>query len=802
MERFGVLVEAGRVLGAAAEREAVAAGLGALLADAVGDGVVLTLDGAGAEGRAPQAFAGAGASALWERCLQGWARGPGAALAPARAAGAEPSSPRGPWLDALGLTAEDEAALRTDEPWWLLQLPVGSHGWLALLRGPSGRGFAEPERELVEAVVALAAVALDRARVLADERALRVRAEAELEAALELSHLTRAVLDASPAVIHVVDRAGRYLFVNETWPRTFGLSGGEMLGKSLFDIWPRETAERMWRDDLEVLKSGKPIQAEHEVPHPSGPRQYLTIKAPLLDRHGAVAGVCGISTDITSRIKMEVALRQSEERFAKVFRISPVAIAITRASDGCFLDANEQCLELAGCTLEELVGRSGVELGLWPSTENREAVVSAPREGFSVRAAPLQLHRRSGEPRDVLMSLEHIRMGDVDCLLAIATDITEYKRLEARLGQAVKMEAIGRLAGGVAHDFNNILTTISGYSDMLLRSLPPESTHHRWVDSIRKSSTRAASLTRQLLLFGRKQAMRVEVLQLNDVVQGLAGLLRRLLGEDVELRFDLDPALQRTRADASLLEQVVVNLAGNARDAMPQGGRLTLRTSNVADDDAPQVRLTVRDEGVGMSAETRERIFEPFFTTKELGKGTGLGLSSVYSIVEQSGGRIEVESMPGEGSSFHVYLPAVVAPLAPHEAERATGTPLMGTETVLLVEDDEDVRGFARHTLAGASYRVLEAADGSAALDVAQRFAGPIHVLVSDCVMPGMSGPAVAAHLRTLRPGLKVVLVSGYPGGLDARGAADAFLEKPFAAEVLLQTVRALLDGAGGQGGA
>ncbi len=379
------------------------------------------------------------------------------------------------------------------------------------------------------------------------------------------------------------------------------------------------------------------------------------------------------------------------------------------------------------------------------------------------------------------------------------------RQLEAQLLQAQKMEAIGRLAGGIAHDFNNLLTVITGRSEMMLVRLPPDHPLHRDVSLVLKTAERAAHLTRQLLAFSRKQVLAPRVLDLNGVVAGMTAMLRRLIGEDIELVTQLSPDLWGVKADPGQIEQVILNLAVNARDAMPGGGRLTIETANV-DVEAlqdrlphaagPHVMLAVRDTGHGMDVATRARIFEPFFTTKEPGKGTGLGLATVYGIVQQSGGQICVDSAPGAGASFVVYLPRAEEAAGPAPPVAAATAPRGGTETILLVEDEEDVRELAVDILGEAGYRVLAAADGHEALRIAAG-ADAIALLLTDMVMPRMSGRQLADALVPGRPGLRVLYMSGYAGtaaGRDTLQEGAPFLRKPFTPAELLGRVRAVLE--------
>jgi len=380
---------------------------------------------------------------------------------------------------------------------------------------------------------------------------------------------------------------------------------------------------------------------------------------------------------------------------------------------------------------------------------------------------------------------------------------------EAQLRQSQKMEAVGRLAGGVAHDFNNLLTVIRGYSELILSRLAQGDPTQREMEEVKKAADRAAGLTGQLLSFSRRQFVSAKVVDLNAVIMNMDGMLRRLLGEDIiELCADLDPQLSSIKADPGQIEQVVMNLAVNARDAMPTGGRLTIETRNVTVDKGPPrepivldeghyVMLAVRDTGHGMSEETQSHLFEPFFTTKEKGKGTGLGLSTVYGIVKQSGGTIGVESRQGRGTAFKIFFPRVDEAARKTEAAGATESRAHGRETILLVEDEPAVRGLVHEALRLHGYNVLVARHGIEALLTGAKHMGPIHLLLTDVVMPQMSGPEVAEKLTTVRPEIKVLYMSGYPDHpVFSQGVKreTAFLQKPFTPNILTQKVREVLD--------
>jgi PAS domain S-box-containing protein len=442
-----------------------------------------------------------------------------------------------------------------------------------------------------------------------------------------------------------------------------------------------------------------------------------------------------------------------------------------------------------------------------PGKELRTAVDRGRFEGEGWRV------RKDGSRFLAHVIIAAVRPGGTGPLLGfsqVTQDVTERRRLEEQLRQAQKMEAAGTLAAGVAHDFNNLLTVINGYSDILLATLHEHDKSRGAVEQINKAGERAAALTRQLLAFSRKQVLAPRVLDLNALLGEIEALLRRLVGENVEVVLSPGADLRRIEADPSQIEQVVINLAANARDAMPGGGRLTIQTGNVdlgQDGSAgpsevrpgPYVRLSLADTGVGMDEKTKARIFEPFFTTKQAGGGTGLGLATVHGVVKQSGGHVEVASEPGAGTTFAVYLPGVVGPVREEPAHPYARGVVGGRETLLLVEDESGVRGLGRYLLQKGGYNVLVASDGGEALEVSDRYEGPIHLLVTDIIMPGINGLQVASRLRPLRPGMRVLYLSGYSEEAIARqgviGSQIAFLQKPFAPKDLANKVREVLDG-------
>ena len=669
-------------------------------------------------------------------------------------------------------------------------------GSLSLATAESGRVFTHDDVPLAEELAARAAMALDNARLFAAERRARADAEQALAAHEEQRRWLSAILEHSSAVIYGGGTDFRYRLANRAFARLAGRSPDAMVGAAVGDVLSPEETERALKLAAEMFAQKKPIQYEFETGFAGDARVYITDLFPIFDEAGAAVGWGGISHDITDRKRAEARARQSQERFQKIFRAATLSISVTRLSDGRFVDANAACEKLCGYTRDELLGKTGTDLGMWARAEDRARALATLAEQGYVRGFETQLRDRAGGLHDVLMSLDRIELDGEPCILAMAHDTTELKRLQSRLQHAHKMEALGRLAGGVAHDFNNLLTAVSGYAELAADALPPGAARQA-VEHVRRAAGRAASLTQQLLLFGRLRPRSVTVLDLNATVTGLYAMLRRLIGEDIRLETALSPGRAPVEADPAQLEQVLLNLALNARDAMPSGGRLRIETAEVTVDGAPFVCLAVEDDGLGMDAATRARIFEPFFTTKEVGKGTGLGLATVYGVVEQADGRISVDSAPGRGTRFEILLPRSDGELKRSSSDDLPAVRAMKEATILVVEDDESVCAFVSLILASRSYRVLSAPDGEAALEVAARHDGTIDLLLTDLVMPRLNGRALALELRALLPRLRVMYMSGYPGDTIERygdiPSGDLFLQKPFSKDQLLTGVAELL---------
>ena len=508
------------------------------------------------------------------------------------------------------------------------------------------------------------------------------------------------------------------------------------------------------------------------------------------------------------RVRAEEALRKSESMFRLLFSHTPLPMWVFDIETLGILQANDAAIRQYGYSETEF--RRLTARDLRPDGDEPSFAGGVEQWKQDARHSGIRRHKRKdGKTFEVDVVSHRLEYAGRSVLLVVAQDISERQLLEQQLRQAQKMEAIGRLAGGVAHDFNNLLMVIKGHTELLLDALPKGEHVARKIEQIDRSADRASALTRQLLAFSRMQMLQPRAVNLNSVVEEMSKLLPRLIGEDIELIVRPSDDLGTIRADASQMEQVIMNLAVNARDAMPHGGKLIIETQNVELDNyyreahpivqpGRYVLLAVSDTGVGMDAETQAHIFEPFFTTKEQGKGTGLGLATVYGVVKQSGGFVWLYSELGKGTTFKIYLPRVDEAAVETVGVAGPSQVLRGTETVLLTEDEQDVREVAREFLVSAGYRVLQAHSGEAALVAASAYDGAIDVLVTDMVMPGMNGRELASQMRATRQSIRVIYMSGYSehaAGEAARGEAFAVvLTKPFSRSALLRTVREVLQ--------
>jgi PAS domain S-box-containing protein len=626
-------------------------------------------------------------------------------------------------------------------------------------------------------------------------------------------------LDGEGDAVVAANHLQRVALFNRGAERLFGYQASEVVGQPLDVLLPPETpaGRRPHVRDLATTGERRELAARHR----DGRLFPVEAAVSARSRDGATAFTI-VLRDMTERRRSEAELRESEARFRGAFEHSAAGMALL-TPEGAFLRVNRALCEMLGYPERELLALRHDALSDPDDVEPAGWRDRNLRTG-SIRWYQQERRYRHRDGRVVwgLVSVSAVGASpeEMSDLLLQVHDITERKRaqeLEEQLRQAQKIEAIGRLAAGVAHDFNNLLMVITGRGHILLHRLGRDHPLRRHVELIQDTALRAGALTRQLLAFSRKQVPEPALLDLSAVLLDMAPMLQRLIGEEIALAVEPGRGLGRVRADRSQVEQVVMNLVVNARDAMPEGGRLTLETRETALDEAfaashpgarpgPCVALAVRDTGVGMDAATCARLFEPFFTTKGPGKGTGLGLATVYGIIKQSGGYIDVDSAPGRGSAFTVYLPRAeaAAPAPPPEADRPPLESLRGVETVLLVEDEEAVRDLACEVLQQAGYTVLGARHGGEALLLSDRHPGPIHLLLTDVVMPELGGRELARRLTVARPELRVALMSGYSDEtLEAHGVlgAPGFLRKPITPEALLRSVREVLAGGSPRGG-
>jgi two-component system cell cycle sensor histidine kinase/response regulator CckA len=530
--------------------------------------------------------------------------------------------------------------------------------------------------------------------------------------------------------------------------------------------------------------------------------------AKIFDGSGQLIGLRGATLETTDRKRAEAALVESEEKYRQLFSSSPLPMWVYDRETYDILEVNEAATRHYGYTRDEFRSMTIWDIRTEPEVLRLRETIAKIDSPFG-ETAMWQHRKKDGSFISVECTAHSIDFNDRPARLVLVNDVTQRRSLEDQLRQSQKMEAIGMLAGGIAHDFNNLLTAINGYSELVLRRMDADDRFRGSINEIQKAGKRAAGLTGQLLAFSRKQVLQPKLLDLNGVVSGIEEMLNRMIGEDIELRTALAPDLWSTLADPGQMDQILLNLCVNARDAMPTGGHITIETKNVnLDDDyaashfgvkaGPYVMLAVSDTGVGMDAETQKRIYEPFFTTKALGKGTGLGLSTTFGIVQQSGGSIWVYSEPGKGSTFKVYLPKAEESGTAVVEAAVQPVDLSGTETILLAEDEEIVRGLAIEALEMYGYRVLAASSGHSALKLAAEHAAEISLLITDVVMPTMSGHELATELRKTLPDIKVLYMSGYTdNSIVHYGVLDEgveLLQKPFSTFELAQRVRALLN--------
>jgi len=664
--------------------------------------------------------------------------------------------------------------------------------------------------------------ALDRRRpfTLGQMKALTILSSTAA-AALESASLYAQVLKAEEKYRSIFDNAvegifqstpeGRFITVNPAMARILAYDLPEELIQTVTDVSRQlyvNPEDRLKSQEIEVC-NGVLQDFVFEARRKDGEKIWLSLnRRTMRDENGVELFREGTVQDVTERKRAEAALRESEERYRDLVE-NAHDIIYSHDLEGNYTSMNKAGEEITGYTLEEALKLKMSDTVAPECLPKVQQMMKRKLAGERVTAYDIEIIAKDGRRVPVEVNTKYVYQNGVAAgVQGIARDVTERKQLEDQLRQSQKMEAIGQLAGGVAHDFNNLLTAINGYSSLALQRINPENPIKSYLEEIKKAGDRAANLTRQLLAFGRKQILQPVPLNLNDIVSDMNKMLRRLIGEDIDLTASLNPKLKAIKADPGQIEQVLVNLVVNARDAMPSGGHLTIETMTVELDSeytgkrlgvvpGRYVMLAVSDTGTGMNEETKARIFDPFFTTKEKGKGTGLGLSTVYGIVKQSGGNIWVYSEEGRGTTFKVYLPQLETAETVESLQVETEI-MPGSETILLLEDEDMVRNLARQILEGAGYKVVEVSRGEEAI---KRFAaedGSIDLLLTDVVMPEMSGKEVADRVCELSPSLKVLFMSGYTDeAIVHHGVLDSnvqFIQKPFTPAALTTKVRQVLD--------
>jgi two-component system cell cycle sensor histidine kinase/response regulator CckA len=627
----------------------------------------------------------------------------------------------------------------------------------------------------------------------------------------EREELFRLISENAADMIAVVDMDGRRIFNSDAYQKILGYSADELKNSSSMDQIHPDDRERVKAAAAEARRSGVGKNLEYRIRCKNGTWLVLESTSSVIgDASGVPEKLVIVNRDITARKQASEALRLSEVSFRSVIENAPYGIYRAQAS-GKLLLVNPALQKMLGYeSLAELL-RLNLTTDVYVDSLEHQRVNELFTNQKDFTDVQVDWKRKDGTPIKARCTGWFVKsaIDGAAYFEVFAEDVTEKWLLERQLRMAQKMEAVGRLSGGIAHDFNNLLGVIIGYSQVLKRTLPPGTPFLEHAEEIEKAGQRAASLTRQLLAFSRQQVLAPAVLNLNSLILEMEKMLPRLIGEDIEIVIALDPAIGRVKADHGQLEQVVMNLAVNARDAMPDGGKVVITTSNVVLDEVwtrshpgskagDFVMLSVADTGTGIDSETLAHIFEPFFTTKERGKGTGLGLATVYGVVKQSGGYVWVESALGKGTAFEIYLPRIEELVSVPEPVAPIVEAFRGAETILLVEDADALRKLTHMLLEQHGYRVLVAANGAAALQLVEEQPERINLLLTDVIMPGLNGRALAGRLELLQPGLKILYMSGYTDdAIMDHGVLESgthLLHKPYSEENLIRKVREVLD--------
>jgi len=626
---------------------------------------------------------------------------------------------------------------------------------------------------------------------------------------VQREELFRLISENAADLIAVVDLHGNRIYNSLSYERVLGYSPEELRSSSSFEQIHPEDRERVREAAAEARRTGIGRPMEYRFRHKDGTWRILESTASVIRNSGGDPDkLVIVNRDVTERTRAAEALQRSETSFRSVVEDAPYGIFKANTS-GRFLMVNPALEKMLGYQSQDELLEIDLAKSIYRHPAEHQRINELFLRDQHFQDVEVEWKRKDGAFITVRCSGWPIKDESGTEMEVFAEDVTERRMLERQLRMAQKMEAVGRLSGGIAHDFNNLLGVIIGYIQVMKRNLTPGQPSYEYAEEIEKAGKRAVALTRQLLAFSRQQVLEPVILNMNTLVSEMQKMLPRLIGEDIQLNLILDPVIGQVKADPGQIEQVVMNLAVNARDAMPDGGKLTIQTANAELDAVftrehpgsvagQYVMLAVTDTGTGMDPETQAQIFEPFFTTKGRDQGTGLGLATVYGVVKQSNGYIAVESEKGKGSLFEIYLPRIEEPVATRSESIQAPLSVHGSETILLVEDAEPLRLLAQLFLKENGYHVLTAADGAEAEQVAAQTPGPIHLLLTDVVMPGINGRVLAERLAPLHPAMKVLYMSGYTDSFIAgHGVLEEgihLLHKPFTEEVLMRKIRELLD--------
>ncbi len=622
--------------------------------------------------------------------------------------------------------------------------------------------------------------------------------------AAEVEDRLRLVTEKARVGLMMVSESRRFTFANNAYAEIFGIQAGQITGRRVSEVHP-ELFDNQIGPSLDRAFAGQSFNFELKQDTPAGTR-YFDVRYEPSVSGGTQRSVVAVVTDITPRVNADLARDASEERYRTLFEYSPDGIAIADRSSR-YIDANETLCSMLGYAREEFVGLRAPNLYVPREVPHLRQTLYGLNDDLDYYQE-WQVRRKDGSTLPVEVVATKMPDGNT---LTVIRDITDRKKLEDQLLQAQKMEAIGVLAGGVAHDFNNILTAISGYSELALQNLGPDDPNRDYILEIGGAGERAAALTRQLLSFSRRGRSKPEVHNLNDAIRETERMLRRIVKANIEFKLDLAHDLNDIRIDQSHVSQVIVNLVVNAGDAMPEGGTLTISTrnrylvgdlahDNIVVNSGDYVELSVRDTGIGMDDETKRRLFEPFFTTKEMGRGTGLGLATVYGIVKALGGDVDVESKVREGSTFRVFFPSLPKSDQVAEANDAADRAVPARGTILLVEDEDSVRSLVENVLTRNGFDVIASEGGEAALSVCHSYAGSIELLLTDMIMPGLDGLTLFRKVREIRPSIAATIMSGYTGeALEKAMLLEpgiSFIGKPFSPDELVAAVSKSVEAA------